>query len=87
MFGASSVSWTPSSRSITQGGRAGSHRAIARDPAAADGSPPGADAVDLLAYMLGRISGRAADLAYLSDRARISGLMCERSYDALRADG
>jgi len=58
--------------------------AIARDPAAADGSPTGADAVDLLAYMLGRVSDRATELARVADRARIAGLTCEQSYDRVR---
>ncbi|MBC9908509.1 MULTISPECIES: DUF2514 domain-containing protein [Achromobacter] len=55
-----------------------------RDPTLADGSPSGADAVDLLAYMLGRVSERAAEVAGIADRARIAGLTCERIYDALR---
>ncbi|HCW20068.1 DUF2514 family protein [Achromobacter sp.] len=59
--------------------------AIFRDPAAADGSPAGANAVDLLAYMLGRVSDRAEELAAVADRARIAGLTCERAYDAVRA--
>ncbi|MGE8691505.1 MAG: DUF2514 family protein [Achromobacter sp.] len=61
------------------------HTAAARDPAAADGSPAGADAVDLLAYMLGRVGERAQELAGIADRARIAGLTCERAYDSLRA--
>jgi len=59
--------------------------AAGRDPTLTDGSPAGADAVDLLAYMLGRVSFRAEDLAGIADRARIAGLSCERSYDALTA--
>lgn len=59
--------------------------AAGRDPALTDGSPPGADAVDLLAYMLGRVSLRAEGLAGIADRARIAGLTCERSYDDVRA--
>ena len=58
--------------------------AAGRDPSLTDGSPAGADAVDLLAYMLGRISRRAEDLAGLADRARIAGLTCEQIYDELR---
>lgn len=58
--------------------------AVARDPAAADGSPTGGTAVDLLAYMLGRVSDRAEGLAAVADRARIAGLTCEQSYDGLR---
>lgn len=64
--------------------RALARAATVRDPAAADGSPSGAGAVDLLAYMLGRVSDRAAELAGVADRARIAGLTCERIYDALR---
>ncbi|MGE8631696.1 DUF2514 family protein [Achromobacter denitrificans] len=60
------------------------HAAASRDSAAADGSPAGADAVDLLAYMLGRVSRRAEELAGIADNARIAGLMCERVYDDLR---
>ena len=57
--------------------------AVARDPAAAVGSPPGAGPVDLLAYMLSRVSDRAAQLARVADRARIAGLTCERAYEGL----
>ncbi|MPT40000.1 MAG: DUF2514 family protein [Achromobacter sp.] len=57
--------------------------AVARDPAAADGSPAGASAVDLLAYMLGRVSDRATELAGVADRARIAGFTCERAYEGL----
>jgi len=59
------------------------HAAVARDPSASDGSPAGADAVDLLAYMFGRVSDRAAELAGIADRARIAGLTCERAYENL----
>lgn len=59
--------------------------AARRDSTLTDGSPPGADAVDLLAYMLGRVSLRAEGLAGIADRARIAGLTCERSYDDVRA--
>ncbi|WP_454676502.1 DUF2514 family protein [Achromobacter marplatensis] len=58
--------------------------AISRDPSAANGSPTGASAVDLLAYMLGRVSDRATALAGIADDARIAGLTCELSYDAVR---
>ncbi|CCJ48978.1 Phage related conserved hypothetical protein [Bordetella parapertussis Bpp5] len=60
--------------------------AVARDPDAADGSPTGASAVDLLAYMLSRVSGRAEALAGVADRARIAGLTCERAYEAVRGN-
>lgn len=55
-----------------------------RDPAATLGSPAGAAGADLLAYMLGRVSDRAAGLAAIADRARIAGLTCERIYDFIR---
>lgn len=58
--------------------------AVARDPDAADGSPAGAGAVDLLAYMLSRVSRRAEALAGVADRARIAGLSCERAYEVVR---
>lgn len=58
--------------------------AIASNPDASNGSPPGADAVDLLAYMLRRVSERAAELAAVADRARIAGLACEHAYDGLQ---
>jgi hypothetical protein len=57
--------------------------AAGRDPALAAGSPAGAVAVDLLAYMLGRAIDRAEALAGVADRARIAGLTCERAYDGL----
>ncbi|WP_279211774.1 DUF2514 family protein [Achromobacter mucicolens] len=59
--------------------------AAGRDPALTDGSPAGADAVDLLAYMLGRVSERAGEIAEIADRARVAGLTCERTYDDVRA--
>ncbi|HCW17692.1 MAG TPA: DUF2514 domain-containing protein, partial [Achromobacter sp.] len=58
--------------------------AVSRDPAAADGSPTGAAAIDLLAYMLSRVSDRAEELAGVADRARIAGLTCELTYDEVR---
>lgn len=61
--------------------------AAGRDPTLTDGSPAGADAVDLLAYMLGRVSFRAEQLAGIADRARIAGLTCERVYDQVRSAG
>lgn len=60
--------------------------ATVRDPVLADGSPAGAAAVDLLAYMLSRAVDRATELADVADRARVSGLTCQRAYDALRED-
>ncbi|MFY3196755.1 DUF2514 family protein [Achromobacter xylosoxidans] len=58
--------------------------AVTRDPALASGSPSGAAAVDLLAYMLGRAVDRAEALAGFADRARIAGLTCERVYNGSR---
>lgn len=57
--------------------------AAGRDPTLAAGSPAGAAAVDLLAYMLDRAVDRAEALAGIADRARIAGLTCERAYDSL----
>ncbi|MBR8344248.1 DUF2514 family protein [Burkholderia ambifaria] len=59
--------------------------AAARHPAAATGSPPAGDALDLLADVLGRADQRAGELAEYADRARIAGQQCERDYDALTA--
>lgn len=67
--------------------RALARAATVRDPTAADGSPAGADSVDLLAYVLGRVSSRATELAGIADRARLAGLTCERSYDQVRSPG
>lgn len=58
--------------------------AASRDATLTDGSSAGADAIDLLAYMLGRVSHRAEELAGIADRARIAGLTCERAYDRMR---
>jgi hypothetical protein len=58
--------------------------AAAEHPALADGSPSGAAAVDLLAYMLGRAVDRAEALAGIADRARVAGLTCERVYNDSR---
>lgn len=58
--------------------------AAGRDSTLTDGSPAGADAVDLLAYMLRRVSERAEKLAGIADRARIAGLTCERAYNVLQ---
>lgn len=60
------------------------HAAANRDPTLASGSPTGAVAVDLLAYMLGRAIDRAEALAGIADRARIAGLTCERAYESVR---
>jgi len=60
--------------------------AAARDPAAAVGGPAGATGVDLLAYMLSRVSERAERLAEVADRSRITGLTCERIYEEMRGE-
>lgn len=60
--------------------------AVTRDPALASGSPSGAAAVDLLAYMLGRAVDRAQALAGVADRARIAGVTCERIYEEVRGE-
>jgi hypothetical protein len=46
---------------------------------------PGADAIGLLAEVLGRADQRAAELAAVADDARTRGLSCEREYDNARA--
>jgi hypothetical protein len=60
-----------------------------RNPALADGGPskPSGDAVDMLAHMLGRALDAAGQLAVYADKLRIAGLMCERAYDGVAADG
>ncbi|MGO4402193.1 DUF2514 family protein [Achromobacter sp. PAB15] len=55
--------------------------AVIHDPAAAGGSLAGTTALDLLVYMLGRVSDRAEELAAFADRARIAGLKCEGIYE------
>lgn len=55
--------------------------AASREPTLAGGSPSGAAAVDLLAYMPGRAVERAEALAGVADRARIAGFTCELAYD------
>lgn len=52
---------------------------------AASGSAPAPDSLDVLADVLGRADDRAQALAAYADQARIAGLACERSYDALSA--
>lgn len=52
-------------------------------PTAAEGGPATGSAIDLLAYMLGRLGQAAGQLAEYGDAARIAGLTCEASYDAL----
>lgn len=52
---------------------------------AASGSAPATDSLGMLADVLGRADDRAQKLAAYADQARIAGLACERSYDALTA--
>lgn len=58
--------------------------AAARAASAAGGEAAG-DPIGVLADVLSRADERAGVLADYADRARIAGLACERSYDALRA--
>lgn len=58
----------------------------AGDSSAAGGSAAAGDPLDVLTDVLGRADARAGDLAEYADRARIAGLACERSYDALNAE-
>lgn len=54
-----------------------------KDLAAPHGGPPAGDPLDVLTDVLGRADKRAGELAAYADRARIAGLACEASYDAL----
>jgi hypothetical protein len=51
--------------------------------AAAAGSAPAGDPIGVLADVLGRADERAGILAEYADRARVAGLACQRSYEAL----
>lgn len=55
------------------------------NPAFADGGQTAGDPLDLLADLLTRSLETAGQLATYADQARIAGLTCERSYDAVRA--
>lgn len=57
--------------------------AAAGHPAAVGTGPAAGDPLDVLADVLGRADQRAGELAAYADAARIAGLACERSYDAL----
>ncbi|MFC3338842.1 DUF2514 family protein [Paracandidimonas soli] len=57
--------------------------ARARYPALAEGGPTAAQAVDMLAYMLGRLGDAAGELAEYGDAARGAGLTCEFIYDSV----
>lgn len=63
--------------------RLGAAVAAARAAAAA-GSAPAGDPIGVLADVLVRADDRAAILAAYADSARVAGLACERSYDALK---
>ncbi|WP_353506416.1 DUF2514 family protein [Variovorax sp. J31P207] len=58
-------------------------RAASTDTAAVSSGPPAGDPIGVLANVLERADRRAGILAEYADRARIAGLACERSYDAL----
>ncbi len=64
---------------------AASRCAAPADPAAAPSSSAAGAAGDLLIEVQRRIDEAAGELADAADRARIAGLACERSYDALTA--
>ncbi|WP_115678399.1 DUF2514 family protein [Cupriavidus neocaledonicus] len=57
-------------------------RAAGHSAAAGGGAATG-DPLDVLTDVLGRADARAGELAEYADRARVAGLACERSYDAL----
>jgi hypothetical protein len=58
-------------------------RAASPHPGAAAGGAPAADALGVLAELLGRIDARAGILAEVADAARLAGEHCVRSYEAL----
>lgn len=51
---------------------------------APDGSPAGADALDLFAELLGSVDEAAAGYAAAADESRIRGLTCEAEYERAR---
>jgi hypothetical protein len=57
-------------------------RAASAAPAAAEGGPPTADPLDLLADLFGRADTRAGDLARIADERGAAGTICERHADA-----
>lgn len=61
--------------------------ASASDPAATFAGKTAAEAVSVLADLLGQCSERRAELARYADDARSAGELCERSYDALTVTG
>ncbi|MFM5846863.1 DUF2514 domain-containing protein [Aeromonas veronii] len=56
----------------------------ASNPGTAQGSSPTKEPAMVLADLLSRADERAGELAAAYDRARASGLACERAYDALQ---
>lgn len=56
----------------------------AGNSASSGGSSAAGDPLDVLTDVLSRADARAGELAAYADRARIAGLACERSYDALK---
>ncbi|WP_421170215.1 DUF2514 domain-containing protein [Aeromonas dhakensis] len=55
-------------------------------PGAAQGGPATGQPAMVLADLLSRADERAGELAAAYDRARASGLACERAYDSLRTE-
>ncbi|MDM0116940.1 DUF2514 family protein [Variovorax sp. J22R133] len=58
-------------------------RAASARAAALESSAAGVDPIGVFAELLGRADARTGKLAEIADRARVAGLLCERSYDAL----
>ncbi|MGE5866826.1 MAG: DUF2514 family protein, partial [Rhizobacter sp.] len=58
-------------------------RAAAGNPSASQSGPSTEPAADLPADVLARLGEAAGQLAAHADAARIAGLACERSYEAL----
>lgn len=58
----------------------------AGNPSAAQGGPATGQPAMVLADLLSRADERAGELAAAYDRARASGLACERAYDSLRTE-
>ena len=60
-------------------------RAAARDPAPGSVSPrePGADPLNLLAFLLSRTGEAAGDISRYADQLRTAGAQCERDADGL----
>lgn len=56
----------------------------ASNPGTAQGGPAAGQPAMVLADLLSRADERAGELAAAYDRARASGLACERAYDSLR---